>query len=151
MARPNIYNFGVRRINTISGTKAGGLKARATNTKRYGEEFYSRIGQKGGKVSRGGGFASDKITKDGLTGPERARLFGALGGILSVRGKAGEHKEKKAYTRKPTLDKMSVAELDDYIMRVDRVRKAHNDDLVRICNKTIEIAEMYKGALLRND
>ena len=32
----------------MSGTKAGGLKASETNRKRHGEDFYSRIGRKGG-------------------------------------------------------------------------------------------------------
>ena len=33
----------------MSGTKAGGLKAAATNKKRHGEGFYARIGAKGGR------------------------------------------------------------------------------------------------------
>ena len=33
----------------MAGTKAGGAKAAATNREKYGKDFYSRIGQKGGK------------------------------------------------------------------------------------------------------
>jgi general stress protein YciG len=41
----------------MAGTKAGGIKAAATNRQRYGLSFYRSIGRKGGKISRGGGFA----------------------------------------------------------------------------------------------
>ena len=64
----------------MSGTKAGSMKAAATIKKRYGKDFYSRIGAKGSKLSRTGGFASTKVGTDGLTGPERARIVGAEGG-----------------------------------------------------------------------
>lgn len=70
------------------GTKAGGLKAAATNKARYGEGFYSRIGKKGGQNGHLGGFASEVIGKDGLTGHERAKIAGAKGGRISRRGPA---------------------------------------------------------------
>ena len=38
----------------MAGTKAGGAKAAATNKAKYGKDFYSRIGQKGGRISRRG-------------------------------------------------------------------------------------------------
>jgi general stress protein YciG len=44
----------------MSGTQRGGRKAAATNKQRYGEDFYTLIGQKGGKISRGGGFAMNR-------------------------------------------------------------------------------------------
>lgn len=72
----------------MPGTKAGGLKAAATNKKKYGEGFYSRIGKKGGYNGTTGGFGSDKVGKDGLTGAERARIAGAKGGKKSRRGPA---------------------------------------------------------------
>lgn len=70
----------------MAGTKAGGLKAAATNKRKYGEGFYARIGKQGGVKSNTGGFATMKIGKDGLTGRERARKAGAKGGKISRRG-----------------------------------------------------------------
>lgn len=64
----------------MSGNKIGGLKTAKVNVKKYGKDFYKRIGAIGGRKSRGGGFASDKIGKDGLTGHERARFAGMVGG-----------------------------------------------------------------------
>lgn len=34
----------------MSGTKAGGLKTKETNIQRYGENYYSELGKKGGKT-----------------------------------------------------------------------------------------------------
>lgn len=71
----------------MPGTKAGGMKAAATNKLKYGEGFYARIGKKGGSVlGTLGGFASNKVGKDGLTGRERAQVVGAKGGAISRRG-----------------------------------------------------------------
>ncbi len=63
----------------MSGTKAGGLKAAATNRRIHGEDFYSNIGRKGGQNGHTGGFAAN---------PELARIAGAIGGRKSRRGKA---------------------------------------------------------------
>ena len=71
----------------MSGTIEGGRKAAATNKERHGKDFYQGIGHKGGKVQKGGGFASDKVGKDGLTGKERAKVAGVLGGKASRRRK----------------------------------------------------------------
>lgn len=60
----------------MSGTKAGGLKAAATNKQRYGEDFYRIQGAKGGRNGHTGGFAGN---------PELARLAGAKGGRISKR------------------------------------------------------------------
>ena len=70
----------------MSGTIEGGRKAAATNCKRYGSDWYAKIGRKGGQNGHTGGFASEKIGDDGLTGFERARIAGAKGGHLSRRG-----------------------------------------------------------------
>ena len=40
----------------MAGTKAGGMKAAATNKAKYGKEFYARIGQKGGRLGHTGGL-----------------------------------------------------------------------------------------------
>lgn len=71
----------------MAGNKSGGIKARDTNWAKYGLDFYSRIGKKGGSISTPiGGFASLKVGKDGLTGPQRAKIAGAKGGLISRRG-----------------------------------------------------------------
>lgn len=41
----------------MPGSIQGGIKAAATNKKKYGRDFYKKIGQMGGEKSRGGGFA----------------------------------------------------------------------------------------------
>lgn len=67
----------------MSGTRKGGKKAAKTNKERHGEDFFARIGKKGGQNGKGpgykGGFASD---------PELARRAGAIGGSRSKRGPA---------------------------------------------------------------
>lgn len=62
----------------MAGTVKGGLKAARTNKKRYGKEFYVKIGQRGGAKGRTGGFAAN---------PELAREAGAKGGRRSKRGR----------------------------------------------------------------
>lgn len=63
----------------MSGTIEGGIKARETNKIKHGDDFYKRIGAKGGK----------KCVKKGFgTNPELARIAGAKGGKNSRRGKA---------------------------------------------------------------
>jgi hypothetical protein len=43
----------------MSGNKAGGQKTKATNLKKYGKDFYKRIGELGGKAaSKPKGFAT---------------------------------------------------------------------------------------------
>ncbi len=61
----------------MAGTKAGGLKAAATNRAKYGKEFYAQIGAKGGRNGHTGGFAANKAL---------ARVAGAKGGRISRRG-----------------------------------------------------------------
>lgn len=72
----------------MAGTKEGGRKAALTNKMKHGDDFYARIGQIGGRNGHTGGFASDVIGSDGLTGLERARVAGAMGGRISRRGSA---------------------------------------------------------------
>jgi general stress protein YciG len=63
----------------MAGTEKGGRKAAATNKQRYGMSFYEQIGRKGGKISRGGGFATNR---------ELAVEAGRKGGKNSRRAKA---------------------------------------------------------------
>lgn len=68
----------------MAGTKEGGKKAAKTTQVRYGADFHKSIGSIGGKRGNTGGFASKKVGKDGLTGPERAQLAGLIGGKHSI-------------------------------------------------------------------
>lgn len=72
----------------MAGTKTGGKKAATTNRRKYGREFYASIGAKGGRNGHTGGFATETVGADGLTGPERAKIAGAKGGKKSKRGPA---------------------------------------------------------------
>ena len=63
----------------MAGTKAGGAKAAATNKAKYGKDFYSKIGKKGGQNGTTGGFAANR---------ELARIAGQKGGRISRRGPA---------------------------------------------------------------
>lgn len=69
----------------MAGNRAGGLKAAQANKLRHGANFYAKIGRIGGKVSKTGGFGSKEVGPDGLTGKERARTAGAVGGRKSRR------------------------------------------------------------------
>ena len=64
----------------MSGTKVGGLKASVTNKEKHGEDFYQRIGRKGGKKCR--------IKKGFALNPQLASIAGRKGGKISKRGKA---------------------------------------------------------------
>jgi len=68
----------------MAGTKAGGRAAAETNKKKYGPDFYAKIGAKGGQKGRTGGFAA------GEAGRERARKYGAIGGHISRRTKKSD-------------------------------------------------------------
>lgn len=62
----------------MAGTKAGGQAAANTNKTKYGADFYAKIGAKGGKLGKTGGFFANR---------ELARLAGAKGGRISRRTK----------------------------------------------------------------
>lgn len=65
----------------MPGTVKGGKQAADTNKKKYGKDFYARIGAMGGKKGTTGGFAANR---------ELARIAGAKGGRISRRRKAAE-------------------------------------------------------------
>jgi uncharacterized protein len=71
----------------MAGTVAGGLAAAETNKRKYGKDFYARVGRIGGQRGRTGGFASQAVGADGLTGKQRAAVAGAIGGRKSRRRK----------------------------------------------------------------
>ena len=68
-------------------TREGGRKTAQTIKEKWGTDFYREIGRKGGKNGHTGGFASDVIGRDGLTGKERAKIAGKKGGTISKRKK----------------------------------------------------------------
>jgi len=61
----------------MGGTKAGGLKAAASNKARYGANFYVIIGGMGGRAGHTGGFYANR---------DLARVAGRKGGLKSRRG-----------------------------------------------------------------
>ena len=69
-----------------------GEKLHRSLLKRFGsekalKEWRQSIGRSGGQKSKGG-FSVETVGRDGLTGPERARIAGARGGKISKRGQA---------------------------------------------------------------
>lgn len=62
----------------MAGTKKGGKTAATTNKTRYGKDFYAKIGAKGGKLGKTGGFAANR---------DLAREAGRIGGRKSRRTK----------------------------------------------------------------
>lgn len=85
----------------MAGSKIGGLKAAAANKKRFGEDYYAQIGQRGGKAQVPKGFAKNIPL---------ARVAGAKGGRNSKRAGKGlpanvEPKAKSFFERvKKALD-----------------------------------------------
>lgn len=67
----------------MAGTTTGGKKAAAANKARHGSDFYARIGAKGGRNGKTGGFAANR---------ELARIAGAKGGRISRRRKTSSTK-----------------------------------------------------------
>lgn len=65
----------------MPGTRAGGLKAAATNKEKYGSEFYKAIGSRGGKNGHTGGFAANRELAR-----EAGRKGGRVGGKIGKRG-----------------------------------------------------------------
>lgn len=69
------------------GHEEATAKWRKTMAEKYGDihDRMVEMGRKGGKISTKGGFASMKVDENGLTGYERARIYGAKGGRISKR------------------------------------------------------------------
>lgn len=68
----------------MAGTKEGGKLAAKKNIEKYGVDFYAKIGAKGGKLGRTGGFFANR---------ELARVAGAKGGRVSRRPKTAPVKK----------------------------------------------------------
>lgn len=93
----------------MAGTREGGKKTAITNKKRYGDDWYSKIGAMGGKVENPNkGFAAN---------PDRARLAGAKGGKISRKGGSWSDEElarRKAYAEaKYEREKAILAQIKD--------------------------------------
>ena len=90
----------------MSGTKAGGIKARESNYKNNGRDFYIKIGSKGGRHSHKGGFYAN---------PDLAKKAGAKGGSISRRGEANKTREllkaNKELVKKMVAEGKSVKDI----------------------------------------
>ena len=86
----------------MPGTKAGGMKAAKMNKKLYGDDFYRKIGSKGGRNGHTGGFAAN---------PALARVAGAKGGRISRRTgiSNGQGKTKEYIWKGDTNDELVFA------------------------------------------
>lgn len=73
----------------MSGTKAGGKAAAATNKLKYGSDFYKTIGSEGGKAGSTGGFYKRvRCLCADIEGVHyRQQCAGKLGGTISRRKK----------------------------------------------------------------
>lgn len=78
----------------MAGTRAGGRKASITNKKKYGDDFYKRIGHQGGSKSH-------PETRAFTTNPELAKAAGAKGGKTSKRGPARKPRSDKGIPHGP--------------------------------------------------
>lgn len=81
-------------------TKAGGAKVKATILRKYGPDYYSKLGMKGGAVRCFKGFATNKdLAKEAgrkgglLKGPSKYRLIGS-----KPTGKIWGNRELSIYT-----------------------------------------------------
>ncbi len=63
----------------MAGTLSGGKSAVETNKRKYGADYYAKIGAMGGKKGRTGGFYANR---------DLARKAGRIGGLKSRRSSA---------------------------------------------------------------
>ena len=86
----------------MSGTKLGGEKAAMKNKEKYGEDFYKRIGAKGGAKSH-------PETRPFFVDPEKAREAGKKGGLKSRRGPAKNPRKKTVAEKvEPQVEKKGL-------------------------------------------
>lgn len=98
----------------MAGTLVGGKQSAATNKKRYGKHFYAKIGAKGGRASHTGGFYANR---------ERARLAGAIGGMVSRRGMVRLGTKERNEIMRSTKFKMAYAHLLAVSERAQKTRQ----------------------------
>jgi len=79
----------------MSGTIDGGKKARDTNLKLYGEDFYRNIGRKGGQNGTTGGFGKPTPCECDVIPSSHvlSECAGTKGGRKSRRGKSIRQEE----------------------------------------------------------
>lgn len=80
-----------RKEQTIAGTQRGGVRASKTNKRKYGDDYYARIGSIGGRAvaTKPKGFAAMSL--------EKRQEAGRKGGKISRRGKSPK-------TKSPDID-----------------------------------------------
>lgn len=73
----------------MAGTKRGGRKAANTNKAKYGDDFYARIGSRGGrKAGVPKGFAAmpiEKVRAAGRKGGRKSTRAGVLNGQRKIK------------------------------------------------------------------
>lgn len=99
----------------MAGTKTGGKYAARTNKAKYGEDFYNKIGAKGGKKGRTGGFYANR---------ELARIAGTLGGSISRRGPGAKSKRKIKIELTPERAKRMRKQYEKALKELTKVHKS---------------------------
>lgn len=94
----------------MSGTKAGGRKAAAKNLAKD-PNFYSKIGAKGGRNGRTGGFAAYTVCHCNVIKGEHhlAQCSGYKGGVISRRSKMEEVDNEQGTSGLPTTHSEGTA------------------------------------------
>lgn len=85
----------------MAGNKADAIKTKQRIIELYGEDFYKKIGQKGGTNGKTGGFAHNR---------ELARRAGRIGGLKSKRSEVANKYEMNGeiLTAKEWAKKLNV-------------------------------------------
>jgi general stress protein YciG len=89
----------MKRREKMAGSTEGGQKARNVNLERN-PNFYKEIGAMGGAAGKTGGFASEKVGADGMTGKQRAAIVGKQGGQTPRKKPGGLRAFKMYYEEK---------------------------------------------------
>ena len=77
----------------VPGPTINTKSAGETIRQKYGPDFFKRVGYIGGSNGTTGGFASEKVGKDGLTGRQRASIAGIKGGRIGKRRKRDDPRD----------------------------------------------------------